>query len=103
MQGEAVQEQWKAMATAFLNKEAPAKKCEKLHRLASYHWLCAVDHMLVAGLGVGLSAFTSHKASSDQEEEATAGPCRTLSLCVDQGSDGWRPSVVLLNKFPLNL
>jgi hypothetical protein len=98
---EAVAEQaaaWRAAAIAFLRKAPPpktGKRIKKLFRLASYHWLCAVDNALKVTCGFGLSHF---KVAKENMQKSVTGTFvyNQLSICIDQGSVGWCPSFYML-------
>jgi hypothetical protein len=105
---EAVAEQveaWRVAAIAFLRKAPPpkpGKKIRKLFRLASYHWLCAVDNSLKVMCGFGLSHF---KVTEENMQKSCSGTLvyNQLSICIDQGSVGWCPSFYMLFAAELNI
>lgn len=96
---------WRSAAIAFLRKTPPpqaTKKVKKLFRLASYHWLCAVDNAVKVMTGSGLSRFrlTPENRHLDCHGKMVQNQ---LSLCIDQGSVGWCPSFYLLFACKLNM
>lgn len=96
---------WRDAAIAFLRKTPPpqeAKKIKKLFRLASYHWLCAVDNALRVMVGNGLSSFTLSPGNRHFDCSGRLVQ-NQLSICIDQGSVGWCPAFYLLFACQLNL
>lgn len=93
---------WTACATAFLKKEKPESGVEvKVKRLASRHWLAAVDHLLVSLSVGGLFRFATPEGwVNELIEEMQGEPTRSfidggepcLVMVIDQGSVGWSPS-----------
>ena len=89
---------WRAVATSFWqdtvvdNGGQPRKRQRvSLHRTKSYEWLCATTHMLQIA------------ASKTWQDFVPAPDTNMLqwpfvSICVDQGSDGWTATSWLLAK-----
>lgn len=92
---------WTALSNAFLRRQRASSGERKVKRLASKHWLAAVDHLLdILAIG-GIKKFATpagywdrffddivegnHHIFSDEAE-----PC--LAMVIDQGSVGWSPS-----------
>ena len=73
--GEETAENWRALAQEFLKKEPALKPCSthpRLHRVASHHWLCCLDHALLGSTGFGLAAFKPQPCSA----AAPGAPCQ---------------------------
>ena len=78
---EQARNEYKEMALAFWKEaEETAKKPKKLHRTKVYSWLRGTHHALKVATGRGWEQFK------------VAGPPSSwpsVTLAVDQGSDGW--------------
>lgn len=89
------QDAWNFWVGADTGAEASGgtKTRAKLFRAKAWRLFCALNHMLVVCRGVGLSAFAV-PASSDRRQEPHLWP--TLTLSLDQRSDGWSMGCYLL-------
>ena len=88
---------WQAMATEWWTSQAKGLKTEKpqtLRRNKSYKWLCSTEHMLGCGLGRGWTAFSVPQGDDEKEESYDNWP--TITVAIDQGSDGWCAMMFLL-------
>lgn len=114
-QGEDCSEDWRVRAVEYLRKleaEGPEKalKLPRLYRLASHKFLCSIDNLLQVSTGFGLKAFLpqpppapcslKRKRGKAKAAAAPHGPWhdvgKVLCLSIDQGAEGWCPSMWLL-------
>ena len=89
---------WRQLARQFWDKSvADSKKGpnkQKLHGTKTYEWLCGIEHMLKISANASWMDFqVVHEALLAERMEA---PC--MSICIDQGGDGWSGSNWLLHK-----
>jgi len=90
---------WKQVALNFWKQEAKDStennKVKPLHRKKVYEWLCATTHMLHVACGRGWEAF-AQPANPDEREDAKSA--RSVTLCIDQGGDGWSAAHYLMSE-----
>ena len=94
-------EHWRPLFDQFLREpevetDEDAVKHRKQARLSIHAFICAIDNQLRVVTGRGLQAFVAPsaweevRAVLDQIDlQGREIPFPLLSLCVDQGSDGW--------------
>lgn len=89
--GALVQEAWRKMATRFwfghsTPEEARATTGAKIHRVMAKHWLWATSHQLESACGC---SWRHWQLPADEGERPPAAAWRTITVSIDQGSDGW--------------
>ena len=95
---------WREIANAFWQGQAAATEHQKapLQRTKTYEWLCSAETMLRTALGEGFWAFRRPAPERNVAPELW----RSLTICVDQGGDGWSGIHYLLhhqvNILPIN-
>ena len=84
----AEQADYRTLAIAYVQKAAPTEQTNgrKVHRLTSYNLLCCLDNVLRVMTGSGLSAYQREERMKSDDGASTP---MQLTLCMDQGSDGW--------------
>lgn len=85
---------WRALAHAYWRCSAStgderALKIGKVHRLKAKHWLWATSHQLKSICGCSLLRW---QLPASHSERSPARGCAVVTLCIDQGSDGWAAS-----------
>jgi hypothetical protein len=91
--------EWRRMAIRFLNSQldedgSTALKRSRLLRVASWEWLCALDHMLVTCTGKGVAQFLPAGGPE--------APLPVLAVTMDQGSVGFAPMHYLMYHLKAN-
>lgn len=97
-------EEWKRDALAFLRKSQGADpgetiKTQPRYRTRALEWCVAFDRQLSVLFPKGLSRFQQPEAAS--RGDPSGWPL--LSLCVDQGSDGWSAAAYLMRRAGFNM
>ena len=96
---EEVQKTWLREAADFW--DMTAKKSErgkvsnsKVDRGSALRWIAATQHQLVTMTGEGWEKYI---IPDKPEQRVNAPNWPTLTLCIDQGSDGWAAAAFLTN------
>jgi hypothetical protein len=94
-----VKANWKETAANFWRSMASEEKptpFQKLNRLKVLRWLAATWMQLLVALG---HAWTAFVISRDEAERGDPLEWPSITLCIDQGSDGWSASFFLASLF----
>ena len=88
---------WADLASAFWKtsgqmKDEETPRARKLHRTKVFQWLCAANHMLQVSTGRGFNGWRLHPQASQPLKWPS------LTICADQGSDGYSAVHFLLSK-----
>lgn len=82
-------EAWVASALEFLTKESqkdPADRSQRRWRAKAYEWLLCTNNQLQVMSGCGWDAW---RIPAKPEERPPVEAWGVLTLCIDQGPDGW--------------
>jgi hypothetical protein len=78
---------WKRSASDTANAKARKESAQPTKfRQGAADWLSAANQMLIASVGVGVLHFS---ISPDMERSTPPETWPALTICIDQGSDGW--------------
>ena len=82
---------WKRAARSFLSGRkrvgiAASDKAPKKHRLKALQWLVATNNMLAVTTG---QSYDDFRLCENEAERGDPSGWKTLTLLIDQGSDGW--------------
>ena len=94
-----VQANWRETAADFwrsLGTDSPPKPFKKLHRMKTLRWLAATWWQLVVATGSGWLQF-----ALDRDIAKNGNPLtwKSLTLTIDQGSDGWSAAHFLCARY----